>query len=197
MRMGRVRKQSPFWPLGSPECPQGAQSPAAALPHAPVQLLLPVPPRRSTHRHPPASCQGQPRAVLPSTLPAPLPTRSTHPSPPLFPLGLSPWQVQHDHAAFHPQHVGQGCTNGAQGVILRAETSGDLREKPMPTPHGWEQQQQQENTPELLHLQGNPRQHFTCGMCHPKRGAGPDTAGNRPSGRNRLVSSAEHKAKPM
>lgn len=39
---------------------------------------------------------------------------------------FSPWQVQQDRAAFHPQHAGQGCTNGAQGVT-------SCRQKPVET----------------------------------------------------------------
>ena len=175
-----------------PRVPQGAQSLAAAPPHAPVQLPLPAPPLPPGKAgtgipKPPGGRAGRtpardspgrrcPEPTQPRWPPAAPTLPPAHPFPP---VALSPRQLQQDRAAFHPQRAGPGLhKRSPRGHVLRAETGGDPARKPPPTSHGRQRQRQrQENAPELVHSQGNPRQRFTSGMDRPESGASPDAAG--------------------
>ena len=174
------RGESPARPLGSPEGPRGAQSRAAALPHAPGQLLPGKagtgllshpggPAGKTPARDSPGRCCPEP------TQPRRPPLRGTHP---FSPVGLSPRQLQQDRAAFHPQRAGQGCPNGARGVAARGPRPAESRQgnRRLRPSHGREPQQP-ENAPESCRSQGKPRHRFTRGTCRPESGASPGAAG--------------------
>ena len=214
-KMGGSRGEArpgPARPLGSSEGPRGARSRAAALPHAPVRLLLPAPPLlpaaagTGTLQHPRGPAredprQGQPRAALPRAHPAPLSSRGTHPhpSPPLLPRGFGPAAAAAGSRCFPSPACGAGLhKRSPRGHVLRAETGGDPRGKPPRTAHGRQQRQQrqqreeEENAPEPFHFPGNASR---VGCTVPRAGLAQRRLANEPGGRDRLASSAEHKAK--
>ena len=122
------------------------------------------------------------------------PTRT--PAHPFSPVGLSPRQLQQDRAAFHPQRAGQGCTNAARGVTSCGQRPAETREGNRRGQRTDGSSGRRRKTRRSCStFRASPGNASRVGCPVPRAGLAQRRLANEPGGRDRLASSAEHKAK--